>query len=702
MNRWPVNKAYPWELAPFLRILLPFAAGILCYYKSWLAGLHGTSFAWLSIIAFLAFAPFAMVKTRKPAKVLTFLLANIFLFGAGVSMAFYNDATNRKDWFGSSIQIKGIYVARITATPNEKENSWKIPVDVVATISADGLTAVSGMALVYQEKGTLPIQFHKGDTILLPGKWQPLKDAGNPFEFSYATYSARNNILLQQWCADNEIKLYAAANPSAAPFTERAHDWCMAQLSSYLAGHKAMGLMQAMLLGDEVNLDEDLRQAYTNTGIIHIIAISGGNIAVFFIAIAFLMGWVKHRKHLWVKYAVALPIIWFYVLMAGAQPSAVRAAVMFSILAFGIMMQKTNNGINQLLATAFVLLCAEPAWLFSIGFQLSFVAVLSILVFYRRVYELIPVNKWKDAAKGPAKIVFHIMSMQWGVLSMSIAAEILIAPIVIYYFHLYPVMFAIANVAAFMFMSVTLLSGMALVLLSPLPFIAAPIASFIKILVDTFSIIVAFLQGAGPASFRFLVLTGFETVLFYIVIAGLASWLLLKQKRGLLTGLSAACILLLSFCSNEWNTLHQKKLVIYNVPHTNHIELLSGRNASVATTDPLLAEKIDYATRPAHTHWRTWALQQQSSQEAFIINGKSLLLLNDKILAEQSFHTDYLVLNCHAKVNISYLVKKFSPSTIIVGNTYTKRRVDNIVRDCKLAGIAVHVTETDGAFVLSN
>ena len=362
---------------------------------------------------------------------------------------------------------------RITSTPVEKERTWKIPVNVLSTIDSGSVWAVSGKAFVYVYKSGYPLRLHKGDSIIVPGNWQPIRAAGNPFEFDYARYCRRNGILQQQFCSRAEIRTYGINNPASTSFTERTHDWCMAQLDKYIPDKKARGLIQAMLLGDEVNLDEDLRDAYAATGIIHIIAISGGNVAIFFIVISFLLRWLKHKKHLWVKYLIALPLVWFYVVMAGSSPSAIRAAVMFSLLALGILMQKNNNSLNQLFATAFVLLCAEPMWLFAIGFQLSFVAVLSIILFYGPIY------RWVSPKNFLTKTL-------WGTVAASLSAEILIAPVVIYYFHNFPAMFLVANVAAYVFMSVVLVLGICVVALSGLAVVASFLGTCIIKLVAVF------------------------------------------------------------------------------------------------------------------------------------------------------------------------------------------------------------------------
>ncbi len=686
MKRWPLNKAYFWEKAPFFRILLPFAAGILCY-DIWQPSMNWLSYAVIACAVFLLFAIVFTKKNNSFRSVIPFSLLNIFLFFGAVLVSYFTDVRHNKTWFGNSINNNGTYLARITDIPSEKEHSWKLPVALINSIQDGKVSVASGNAFLYVYKDRFPMQLHKGDSILLPAKWQPVHNSGNPFEFDYAGYCRQNNLFYQQSCSVNDIRLYAANDPDAAPLIEKSHDWCMLQLDKYITDPKTKGLIQAMLLGDEVNLDEDLRQSYAETGIIHIIAISGGNVTIFFVVISFLLWWLNDRKHLWVKYAVALPLVWFYVLMAGAPPSAVRAAVMFSLLAFSLMLQKNNNSLNTLFATAFLLLCAQPMWLFSVGFQLSFVAVLSLILFYKPVY------KWFSP-------VHKVARWLWSGIAASIAAEVLTAPLVIYYFHNFPLLFIVANVAAFLFMEVVLIFSMLIIAWSFAPVAAKFIGLCTTWLVTIFDKIVTWLQSMNPKSFHFLMITGVEMFLLYITISGVVLFLMKKQKPALFMGLGAACLLLFSFCNDEWVRLHQHRLVAYNTGKANHIELIKGSSYAVLNTDTGTGKKIEYAVKPAHIGWRAWKKDTIAANEIYDVNGKTVLLLNEEINTDSHFPVDYLIINYTGKPGPLKLQKIFSPSMIIIGNNYTRKQQDKFMREGANAGIPVHAIGKDGAFVL--
>lgn len=701
MSRWPVNKAYFWEAAPFFRILAPFVLGILIYLNPWHIQLPLLAVAITALSSVIAYLLLVGSKATKGI----FIIANIALISLGASVAGYNDVRSRHNWFGHSLQEGSTYVASITSEPVEKKTSWKLQVRTLSTIKNEVISGAPGNAFVYIRKTDLPMLLRKGDTILLPGKWEPIKDAGNPFEFSYAAYCANNNLFHMQWCWPNEVRLYAPRNSAAAPVTEQMHDWCMRQLDKRLAGHKARGLLQAMLMGDEVNLDKDLQHAYAETGILHIIAISGGNVAVFFIVISTLLSWLKHKRYTWIKYVVAMPIVWFYVLAAGAQPSAIRAAAMFSLLSFGIIMRRNSNSLNELFATAFVLLCAEPAWLLSIGFQLSFAAVLSIVLFYRHVYAWLPFKQPKASGKSVAAVIKNVLIglpfKLWRVIAMSIAAEILIAPLVIYYFHSFPVMFIAANAAGYLFMSFVLMQGMVMLALSGIPAISSGVSEVIKALTDIFSSLVSTMQDVGPTSFRHISLSTIEIIILYSALADMAYFLLRKYKPALFASVGALCLLTASRCINEWNTLNQRRLVIYNTPHSCHAEMEEGDSYSVICTDSTDNSEIDYATSPAHTGWNAWQKHSTETREICCVGGQSLLFLNSSLPVSGHFPIDYLVLNGSGSMDVKKLSEVFTPKMIVVSNSLSKKEIAKVSKDCQQLGIAVHTVADSGAFVLS-
>ena len=660
MKRWPQYNAYFWETAPFFRALLPFATGIVCYDRQWLPAYSEPVYFAILTTALISTLIAGLSKALTPALRGVYLLSiSVFLFFAGYSVSWHNDIRNSSAWFGHQLEHTKTHLARVTGDPLEKEHSWKVPVSILATINDSSAMPAVGAALVYLYKDSAATLPHIGDTILLPNAWKPVRNAGNPFEFDYSEYCRRNNIVYQQFCSPAHITTYRKANISAFGLTQKAHTWCMQQLEHYMPDPKARGLMQAMLLGDEQNLDAGIRQSYSETGIVHIIAISGGNVEIFYIAISFLLFWLGNSKYKWVKYSIALPLVWFYVLMAGAPPSAIRAAVMFSLVAVGLAFQKNGDSLNQLLAAAFILLWAQPMWLFAVGFQLSFVAVLSLVLFYNAVAAW-----WR-----PNNI---LLKNFWSTIAASLAAEILVAPVVIYYFHTFPVLFLVANVAAFIFMFLALILGISIVVLAAfVPLAAGAAGSGATALINSFDRMVSAMQGFNPTSFRFLQLHTIELILLFLFIAGMATYLIRIRKAALFTGLGAACLLTILLCNDQYERLKQDRLVAYHTGTANHIELVCGSGYRVIYTDSVSNSSIAYATTAAHTGWQAWQADTGRERDIVFVSGKTILVLDSIPNSNSPFPVDYvIVLNAHN--DPAKLQRVFSPRLMVMGNNFSK------------------------------
>ncbi len=690
MSKWPLNKVYFWEHAPFFRLLLPLMAGILLYEivsSELITGL-------LAAIAVPIYILTTFYRKRHTYLDLTNNIAlQIILISAGWAITYTNDIRQDKNWFGYNLEQADVFAVKLTAAPAEKEKTWKLSVDVLAANKKGVSKAATGKAFVYVYKNGDSLPCKEGDVILIPNKWQTIHSAGNPFEFDYAQYCAWNNIYYQQFIGSNELILYQKAAARSIPWVRRLHNWCLHQLDIYIPDRSTAGLIEAMLIGEEANLDQELRQAYSETGIIHIIAISGSHITMFFIFISFLLSWIRHKKYNWIRFLLALPLVWIYVLMAGASPSAVRAALMFSILSVGFALQKTPNTLNQLFATAFVLLCVQPMWLHAVGFQLSFVAVLSLILFYKPLHKLItPPNA--------------ILRTLWQAAAVSVAAEVLVAPLVIYYFHIFPPLFVIANIAAYVFMGAVLLSGMAIILFCWLSPLASALSAFTIFIVTVFHKLVYIMQEMTPQAFRFLQLKHFELLLLYVAITALALLLLKQWKRAIYIGLAALCLLFASFCINEWQALHQQILVVYNIGKTNQVELINGKRYTVINSDTVVnLEKKNYTLKPAHSGFHARKRDEHYlPHNAFMIGRKRVLLLHGIPANSRPFPVDYLIIN-DAKASpaiATRLQQQFRPTKIIIGSNFSRKQAADWVNTCKTLHIPIHATGSDGALILKN
>jgi len=216
MKRWPLHKTYFWETAPFFRLLLPVIAGIISYSYGLVKNQLSINTALtMATLAFSIYLIITFLRQRKLQNALTFILINISLFFIAWSLCWFNDIKNSASWFGNTVGKSCAYLARITSTPAEKEKTWKLEVCILNSLTGTKVATAKGNAFIYVYKDLAGFPFHQGDTILMPDKWKAIKNSGNPFEFDYAAYCARNNLSYQQFLSQSDIHLYAKADDKA-------------------------------------------------------------------------------------------------------------------------------------------------------------------------------------------------------------------------------------------------------------------------------------------------------------------------------------------------------------------------------------------------------------------------------------------------------------------------------------------------------
>lgn len=684
MQQWPLSRAYFWEKAPFFRILIPFIFGIICYDQFNILNKVPIQY-YLTIAAFSTTTLFIPKKKLPVSLSKTVHTTAIFisLFFAALVLSSNHDDRTKKDWFGHQVQTAEAWKVRVIDPPQEKEKTWKLKIAIQNGILGDTVKALSGKAFLYLSKDS-SFCVHENDVLLIPNHFQRIKNAGNPFEMDYAGFAARENIYFQQFQPSSEMLLLR--NRTAPGLLTRMHQFSLTQLSRFITDKPTLTLLQAMLVGEDKALDDDLRQAYSQTGIIHIVSISGSHVALFFYIIAALFSWLRHKKYTAIKYLVAIVPIWIYVLMAGGAPSAVRSAVMFSILTIGVVLQRDHNPLNTLFAAAFILLIINPAWLFSVGFQLSFLAVLSLVIFYGPLSQLVkPSNK--------------ILKWLWNASAASIAAELLVAPLVLYYFHSFPLMFLVANIVASICMSILLITGIALIVFCWVTPIANFVASCCYLITFVFNKIIFVLQHWSPASFNRFQFSAAEILLLYAIIAFGSIWLLLQKRQMVIAAISTSCLLTAFLIADKYYALHQQLLIVYNTGRSQNAEYISGKSyRSLLKTDSV---KENFSVKNAHIGYHI-DTRKMNTTDAFFVGRKKILILKSALENAHPFPVDVLVIATPLKeLTFPEAISVFRPKTIVLPGGQHKKFTAAWSDSCALHHLRLHNVAQDGAYLLS-
>ena len=258
-------------------------------------------------------------------------------------------------------------------------------------------------------------------------------------------------------------------------------------------------IVAAMVLGDKSALSRDIKNTYSVTGASHILALSGLHLGIIYALLSFL---VVGRRWLFLTQILIILSIWAFVFMVGMPTSVVRAAVMLTVYALLALGHRNKMSVNTLAFTAIVMLLFQPSALFTISFQMSFMAVLTILLF-------VPLF---EAVFTPEYLMTHRwVKWLWGMIAVSCAAQIGVAPLIAYYFGRFSCWFLLTNF-------IVIPAAMLILYLSLLVLLIPQLAFLLVQVVGTLNNALTKIAELPGASIDGLHPTLTQTVLVYVVI----------------------------------------------------------------------------------------------------------------------------------------------------------------------------------------
>lgn len=472
-----------WKEAPFTRLLLPFIIGIILGYYfdahvNYLFPLISACFFFLIFFSFFRLS----FKFRYPW--VFGLLINLLLIAMGMLIMHLNKV--------KPLSLKPPFVVSIEAPLSDKPKTWK----------ATGSDNIS----IYFRKDSVLAKPAYGDKIFFIKIPEKISDN------YYRVFLKPREFIVLEEKEINSFKVFLFA----------IQDWVLAVLQKYIPGKKECGLAEALLIGYKNDLDRELMKAYSNTGVVHVIAISGLHLGLIYMLLKYLCyPFSRKRFGRWLTPLIVIASLWVFSLLVGGSPSVMRSAVMFTFIVAGECFSKTTSIYNNLAASAFFLLCYQPNWLWDIGFQLSYGALLSIVIFQKTIYNLLVFkNKIADAI--------------WKLNSVTIAAQILTTPICIYYFNQFPNLFLITNFIAVPLSSIILIGEILLCTISSFTLLALPLGRALSFSLKLMNDSVEFLGSFSFSTTTNLQINFLQLIILYCLIG--ISWNLILG-RGIKKGL---------------------------------------------------------------------------------------------------------------------------------------------------------------------
>ncbi|MEX6690466.1 ComEC/Rec2 family competence protein [Danxiaibacter flavus] len=689
----PVNRML--KSAPFLKLLPALIAGILL---QWYVQLPFMLLAIALCVCLATLIIFRLLPVHirfkfRSAIGLTLLFLTVC---AGTLTTWYSDARNHATWFWN-ISAQGEDVLVTVQEPLvSKPSSYKAVCSVEAVKKVNQWMQATGKLIVYFKKDSLSSPIAYGSRVVLHKKVQPIMNSGNPGAFDYKRYCLLQDIAGQVFVTEKDYRILPGnAGSRLSRFLFAMRDNSIRIIKQFIPGNNEQGVAEALLIGYRYDLDKDLVQAYSNTGVVHVIAISGLHLGMIYGLLVWVLSLLPSKNSTrWIKAILILAILWLFTLIAGGAPSILRSAVMFSFIVIGQGISRRTNMYNSLAGSAFCLLVFNPFMLWDVGFLLSYSAVTSIVLFMKPVYNLFNFEN-------------KILDKIWQLSAVSLAAQILTLPLVIYYFHQLPLLFLVTNLVVVPLSGFILYGELLLLILSFFPFLVSAAGKLLGFLILMMNNFIIYINQMPFAVWSGLQLTVLQSSLLFTIIIALTIWMLKKSKLILFGALAAILFFFVLRCIDFWQHCQQRNLIVYNIPRHTAIDIVQGRK-STFFSDSLLFKNLlaaDFHLKPSRVQQRISPVKNYivCRNTRFSCAGKSILLINDD---KHSYsygniaEPDILIISGNPRQDIFTLISKIRPKMVVFDASNPVWKIEKWKKGCDSLHLRFHSVPEQGAFVM--
>ncbi len=607
--------------------------------------------------------------------------------------------SNRSNYLGKYYTGAQPYWVVLQETPITKAKTYKAKALVKAVFVANQWRSVKAQTLLYFYKtDTIASKLQYGNQLIIQSALQSIPKAANPGAMNYHEYCSFQNIDYQVFVASNKyIVLDSLEQSAVVQHFQQVQQFVLTTLKKYIHQSQAVAVAEALLIGYRNDLDKDLLQAYSTAGIVHIIAISGLHLAMLYSLLVVLLRPFKNLKgYVYMEPIIIIVVLWWFAFLAGAAPSVIRSAIMCSCMAIGKSVQKKANAYNTLAISAMLILVFQPFSLWDVGFQLSFAAVVSILLFSHQLQKLVSFRN---------KLLLHC----WQLLCITMAAQILTLPIVLYHFHQMPTLFLGTNVIAVPLSALILYGEILLLVVAAIPILPVYIGKMLEfclVMLNKYIAKVAILPFAAFTNVAFLWPQVFCCIAALLLLYG---WLYYRQATYLLTSLLCFVVATGIGC---WDALQKKGqllAIVYQVPKQTAIDVVAGNGYRFIGNKAMFTNEssIHFFLQPTRIRYRLYNLQAST---AIVQHPNCIYSANKKIiLVNRGFtipkgHTPIaahtLIVCQNAPVTIPQLRAAFTFDQLIFDGSNSLWKISKWKKDCDSLHLRHHCTPTDGAAVI--
>lgn len=662
---------------PLVRVVLCFAAGIICQH--YLPNQFTLPF-WLSLLLF-GFSWIINLFFSRKLNLIFGTIVILLFFQLGVYQLKRTQHGFTKSFEYIEIDQVKKFKAALEEAPQRRAKSYQLKVKVYEVSIKDTSFSTNFKAILYGDT-ILSAQVQKGDLIEVSAALKKTQRPINPHSFDYRNYLVYQGVYFQNYIGDRFVKIGYRPSLVFEGAIDQVRNWALAVFDELISNKNAKQVAKALVLGERAALDNDVISAYASSGAMHVLAVSGLHVGLIYLLLGSVLKLIpfgpKYRNKLIA--AISILVLFFYVVLTGLSPSVFRAFVMFSFFALAKAANRATNTYNILATSALVLLLFDPYLLFSVGFQLSYLAVIGIIYLQPKLYQLCEFKSW-------------ILDKLWAITCVSIAAQLATAPLSMLYFHQFPSYFLISNLFIIPAAFLILLLGLAILLFYPIEFISSILASILSGIIQVTNYLVFEVSKWWGGTIQNIQLSVLETWLIYGLIISLLLVFFEKQFKAIYVALMLSVGFALSQINQRVPISRSNELMVYAISGHQAIEFRMGSNSTIIM-DKELMNDLDVFQFNILPNQR-WNHIQDSLKlssrnidmnKVVVFNRKTALILNSKFNvspALSDIHWD-VVFASHPKQ-----IKMLKADEIVLNSNHRLAQNDDS---------SIHVLNRDGFY----
>ena len=549
--------------------------------------------------------------------------------------------------------------------------------------SLDG-KPISGNILLHTKKQDKP--FIVGTRIKLFEKINPLTYV-ETFGFNYDRYLANKNIYAKVYISTTVYLKLLGPKKDAYYFADAVRVKILSNLIKSGIDKRELAVLNALILGQQQDIDPTVLKEYQYAGAVHILSVSGLHVGFILVFLEFFLKRLPNTRYFaFLKIIVLLVSLWGFAFIAGLSPSVVRAVTMFSFVAIGLHLKKSTNIFHTLMVSMLLILLVRPQFIFDVGFQLSYLALFFIVWLQPMLSELY-------------RPKYRTTQYFWNILTVSFAAQIGTFPLSVYYFHQFPGLFFVTNLLVLPLLSFIMAIGVLATvwaLFSPIPYVLTVITeNSIRLL----NVIVSKVASAEAFLIKDLTFTLGLMLLTYALIVFFIRYFKNPTFSTLRFVLFSLLCLQMQQIYNARQIQSVNELVVFSQRGQSLIGIRNGQQMK------LLHSGKDFVSSFSFSNYK---LQHQ------IESLEKKPLVNFAFFADRSIHiidstgaylnkrTDILMLTQSPKINFDRLLVQTSPRIVIADATNYSNVIQHWKRSCKKLKIPFHATAEKGFYRISD